>query len=36
LWTGMGIDESDYIVLPSDSNAEEIGQALRLGFSRCK
>jgi hypothetical protein len=35
-WSERGIKESDYIVLPFDSNVEEIGQALRLGFSRCK
>jgi hypothetical protein len=34
-WTGRGIEQSDYVVLPSNSNAEDIGQGVRLGFSRC-
>ncbi|AKH64676.1 MULTISPECIES: contact-dependent growth inhibition system immunity protein [Photorhabdus] len=36
LWTGKGIVEADYVVIPADSSPEEIGAALRLAFSRCR
>uniref|UniRef100_UPI0036DDB56E contact-dependent growth inhibition system immunity protein n=1 Tax=Photorhabdus sp. RM322S TaxID=3342825 RepID=UPI0036DDB56E len=36
LWTGKGIVESDYVVIPADSSPEEVGAALRLAFSRCR
>ncbi|ERT10312.1 contact-dependent growth inhibition system immunity protein [Photorhabdus temperata] len=35
-WSGDGISESDYVVIPADSSPEEIGAALRLAFSRCR
>lgn len=34
-WSGDGITEDDYVVIPADSTAAEIGAALRLAFSRC-
>lgn len=34
-WSGDGISESDYVVIPADSSPAEIGAALRLAFSRC-
>ncbi|OCQ53931.1 hypothetical protein Ppb6_00951 [Photorhabdus australis subsp. thailandensis] len=36
LWTGKGIVESDYVIIPADSSPEEVGAALRLAFSRCR
>ncbi|WP_083451932.1 contact-dependent growth inhibition system immunity protein [Photorhabdus heterorhabditis] len=36
LWTGQGIVESDYVIIPADSSPEEVGAALRLAFSRCR
>ncbi len=35
-WSGNGIAESDYVIIPDNSTPEEIGAALRLAFSRCK
>ncbi|MCT8350099.1 CdiI family contact-dependent growth inhibition immunity protein [Photorhabdus temperata] len=35
-WSGDGISESDYVVIPANSSPEEIGAALRLAFSRCR
>lgn len=35
-WSGNGIAESDYVIIPDSSTHEEIGAALRLAFSRCK
>ena len=35
-WSGNGIAESDYVIIPDNSTHEEIGAALRLAFSRCK
>ncbi len=34
-WSGEGIHESDYVVLPASSTSMEIGAALRLALSRC-
>ena len=34
-WTGKGISESDYVVIPADSSPSDVGAALRLAFSRC-
>lgn len=34
-WSGDGITEEDYVVIPVDSPPAEIGAALRLAFSRC-
>jgi hypothetical protein len=34
-WTGDGFTKADYVVIPADSSAEEVGAALRLTFSRC-
>jgi hypothetical protein len=34
-WTGDGLNEEDYVVIPADSLATEVGAALRLAFSRC-
>ncbi|EPC03024.1 hypothetical protein L861_22200 [Litchfieldella anticariensis FP35 = DSM 16096] len=34
-WSGDGISESDYVVIPADSSPAEVGAALRLAFSRC-
>ncbi|WP_065389818.1 contact-dependent growth inhibition system immunity protein [Photorhabdus namnaonensis] len=36
LWTGLGIVESDYVIIPADSSPEEVGAALRQAFSRCR
>ncbi|MCC8374950.1 MULTISPECIES: contact-dependent growth inhibition system immunity protein [Photorhabdus] len=36
LWTGQGIVESDYVIIPANSSPEEVGAALRLAFSRCR
>ncbi|NRN30891.1 contact-dependent growth inhibition system immunity protein [Photorhabdus heterorhabditis] len=36
LWTGQGIVESDYVIIPADSSPAEVGAALRLAFSRCR
>lgn len=35
-WSGDGISESDYVVIPDSSSSEEIGAAIRLAFSRCR
>lgn len=35
-WSGKGISENDYVVVLTDSGAENIGKALRLAFSRCR
>ncbi|UYG03996.1 contact-dependent growth inhibition system immunity protein [Halomonas sp. LR3S48] len=34
-WSGDGISESDYVVIPAASSPTEVGAALRLAFSRC-
>ncbi|MEP6930603.1 MAG: contact-dependent growth inhibition system immunity protein [Flavobacterium sp.] len=34
-WSGKGITESDYVVIPSNSSPVEVGAALRLAISRC-
>lgn len=34
-WSGEGITEEDYAILPANSSPSEIGAALRLAFSRC-
>jgi hypothetical protein len=34
-WSGNGISQEDYVVLPASSPSEKIGEALRLAFSRC-
>ncbi len=34
-WSGDGISEADYVVIPADSPLSKIGAALRLAFSRC-
>jgi hypothetical protein len=34
-WSGKGIVESDYVVIPANSPASDVGGALRLAFSRC-
>lgn len=35
-WSGDFISEDDYVRIPSNSPATEVGAALRLAFSRCK
>lgn len=35
-WSGERINESDHVVLSSDSDPAEIGAGLRLALSRCK
>jgi len=35
-WSGDGISKEDYVVISANSSAEEVGAALRVGFSRCK
>lgn len=35
-WSGEGIDEDDYVVIPEKSTPEEIGAAVRLAFTRCR
>ncbi|EJN27343.1 hypothetical protein PMI36_00615 [Pseudomonas sp. GM79] len=34
-WSGKGINESDYVVVSSNSSPGEVGAALRLAFNRC-
>lgn len=34
-WSGDGISEKDYVVIPFDSPSADIGAALRLAFDRC-
>ncbi|NMG68122.1 DUF1436 family protein [Azoarcus indigens] len=34
-WSGKGITETDYVVIPSKSHAIDVGRALRLAISRC-
>lgn len=34
-WSGKGITESDYVVIPANSPPAEVGAALRLAISRC-
>ncbi|MDN0125252.1 contact-dependent growth inhibition system immunity protein [Yersinia aleksiciae] len=34
-WSGKGITETDYVVIPENSLPAEIGAALRLAISRC-
>ncbi|THF63404.1 contact-dependent growth inhibition system immunity protein [Pseudothauera rhizosphaerae] len=34
-WSGKGIAETDYVVIPSQSHPVDVGQALRLAVSRC-
>jgi hypothetical protein len=34
-WSGNGISKEDYVVIPANSTPGEIGEALRLAFSRC-
>ncbi|NHB61287.1 contact-dependent growth inhibition system immunity protein [Photorhabdus sp. RW14-46] len=35
-WSGDGISEADYVIIPANSSPEEVGAALRLAFSRCR
>lgn len=35
-FSGEGILESDYVKVPSDSSAEDVGKAVLLALSRCK
>ncbi len=34
-WSGKGINESDYVIIPTSSDPSDVGAALRLAFSRC-
>ncbi|WP_313117511.1 contact-dependent growth inhibition system immunity protein [Ectopseudomonas guguanensis] len=34
-WSGKGVSESDYVIIPSGSGPSDIGAALRLAFNRC-
>lgn len=34
-WSGKGLSESDYVIIPNGSSPSDLGAALRLGFSRC-
>lgn len=34
-WSGTGIEKSDHVIIPSDSDPAAIGAALKLAFSRC-
>ncbi|WP_244657538.1 contact-dependent growth inhibition system immunity protein [Pseudomonas syringae] len=34
-WSGKGLSESDYVIIPSGSSPSDVGAALRLAFSRC-
>lgn len=34
-WSGDGISEEDYVVVPIDASADSIGHALREALSRC-
>lgn len=34
-WSGEGITKEEHVHISADSSPEEIGAALRLGFSRC-
>lgn len=34
-WSGDGISEEDYVVIPANSSPAEVGAALRLAFNRC-
>lgn len=34
-WSGTKNREKDYVIIPADSSAEEVGKALRLAYSRC-
>jgi CDI immunity protein len=34
-WVGTGMGHEDHVVLPADSSADKLGEALRLAFSRC-
>lgn len=34
-WSGKGVSESDYVIIPSGSSPSDVGAALRLAFSRC-
>jgi hypothetical protein len=34
-WSGEGIAEEEYVTVSAQSEAELLGQALRLAFSRC-
>lgn len=35
VWSGKGLSESDYVIIPSGSTPSDVGAALRLAFSRC-
>lgn len=35
LWTGKGISEKDWVIIPKHSTPEEIGQAALLALDRC-
>lgn len=35
VWSGKGLSESDYVIIPSGSSPAAVGAALRLAFSRC-
>ena len=34
-WSGDGIGEDSYVVIPCESSPADIGAALKLAFSRC-
>lgn len=34
-WSGKGLSDSDYVIIPSGSGPSVLGAALRLAFSRC-
>lgn len=34
-WSGKGVSESDYVIIPCDSSPSDVGTALRLAFNRC-
>ena len=34
-WSGTKNREKDYVIIPADSTAEDVGKALRLAYSRC-
>ncbi|WP_439851026.1 contact-dependent growth inhibition system immunity protein [Pseudomonas syringae] len=34
-WSGKGLSENDYVIIPGGSSPSDVGAALRLAFSRC-
>ncbi|MGL4277210.1 MAG: contact-dependent growth inhibition system immunity protein, partial [Morganella morganii] len=35
-WSGDGISETDYVIIPVSASDEELGNAVIEAFSRCK